>query len=96
MARRESFSIAGIEDLSKPELEVIKVLAKWNYQISRPTLRALSRITNYSYSYISLAINNLRERGIIKKSLGGVIHLQEEIRARVLAELETEEKAEMV
>ncbi|MEM2900645.1 MAG: hypothetical protein QXT63_07620, partial [Thermoplasmata archaeon] len=74
----------------------IKILAKWDYNVKRPTLRNLSYATNYSYSYISMAVSNLKERGLIKKSMSGVIHLDEDFRARVLAEMDAKEKGLIV
>jgi predicted transcriptional regulator len=89
MVKRESFSIAGIEDLSKPELEILKALAKWDFQLERPTIFNLAKKINYSISSVNIALQYLKARGLIVKSVGGVIHLPEPVKERILKELET-------
>lgn len=87
MVKRENYSIGNIGNLSKVQLEILKVLSIWEHNKEKCTLKAIAKKTGYSYHYVSFAISELKERGIVHKNQKGIFFIPEPIRKRIVSEL---------
>lgn len=90
MAIKKLYSVAGIEDISKIGLEILKALANWQISNGVPNLYNISKKIGYSISHTALGVRELRERGIIIKTKGNVYRINDAIKEDIVKELRNE------